>query len=170
MRFSKLVPKWIYDYELNHATKGDKFTYDGHVCRAKVVDIYDGDTLTLVFRYGGKLQQHSCRMLGYDSPEMKPPKSDPGRDKEIKAANEAKVALSNIIADKVVRIKCGDFDKYGRILVTIWVKPGSCRSCCLRRMNVNEWMIENGYGNPYSGGTKTKFKEKEKITYPALTN
>lgn len=157
MKIYKAIPKWIYDYELQHAQKGEKFTYQGHKCKAKVVDIYDGDTLTLVFRYGGKLQQHSCRMEGYDSPEMKPPKTQQNRDREITAANKAKDALSNIISDQIVNIECGQFDKYGRILITIWVKQKTSWSFCRPRINVNQWMIANGYGVSYNGGTKTKY-------------
>jgi endonuclease YncB( thermonuclease family) len=158
MKVYKVIPKWIYDYELHHATKGDKFTYQGQKLKAKVVDIYDGDTLTLVFRYGGKLQQHACRMEGYDSPEMKPPKSQTNRDREITAANKAKVALSNLVSNRVVNIECGQFDKYGRILITIWIKPQTKWSLCKPKFSVNKWMIENGYGLPYDGGTKRNFQ------------
>jgi endonuclease YncB( thermonuclease family) len=163
MKLYQLIPKRIYDYELRNAKKGEKFTYQGHNCKAKVVDIYDGDTLTLIFRYGGKLQQHSCRMLGYDSPEMKPPKNQSNRDKEIIAANKAKDALSRMLSNRLIDVHCGQFDKYGRILITIWINPPGC---CKQPINVNQWMIENGYGIPYEGGTKVPYQEQ--ITYPKI--
>lgn len=50
-----LLPTSIYDYDLHHAVKTKAFSYEGLTLRAKVVDIYDGDTVTLVFRYRGRL-------------------------------------------------------------------------------------------------------------------
>ena len=39
---------------------------------AKVVDVYDGDTITVSIINNCTIQKHKLRMLGYDSPEMKP--------------------------------------------------------------------------------------------------
>lgn len=164
----KIIPKWIYDHELSTCQKAEKFSYKGLHFKAKVVDIYDGDTLTVVFRYNGKLQQHSCRMLGYDSPEMKPPKTQVNRDLEIAAAIKAKTALSNIILNRVIDIQCDQFDKYGRILITIMIRPPTSICChyCTPKINLNKWMIDQGYGIPYTGGTKVAF---DTITYPNLS-
>ena len=38
------------------------------------------------------------------------------------------------------------FDKYGRILVNVYKN----------KIDINQWMINNGYGYPYFGGTKKK--------------
>lgn len=163
LHWHDFVPKCLYDFELRSACKGEKFTYRGYRCKAKVVDIYDGDTLTLVFRHRGHLEQHSCRMVGYDSPEMKPPKSDPNREREIAAAKRARAALQGMVSDGLVRVECGDFDKYGRILVTLYVRDPQAGGCpgfgiCGRpaEIEVNRWMVEEGHGIPYDGGTKRK--------------
>jgi len=149
----------VYDRELRHTTKGQKFSYKGLKFNAKIVDVYDGDTLTVVFRYRGELQQHSVRMIGYDSPEMKPPKTKPDREHEIAAAKEARKALMTITgfdeqSTHLVSIECHAFDKYGRILVNLYTKRRnrwwSWREC----INVNQWMIDRGYGVPYDGGSK----------------
>lgn len=162
MHWLNLVPNRIYDHALRQAVKGKKFTYDGMVIKAKMVDIYDGDTLTLVFRYRGQLQQHSCRMLGYDSPEMKPPKSNPDREAEMAAAREARQALKDLLEKHtVLKVECGKFDKYGRILVTLYVpdRTGLLGLVgCGGSINVNQWMVDSGYGVPYDGGTKVKRK------------
>ena len=52
--------------------------------------------------------------------------------------------LREKILGKVVTIKCEDFDKYGRLLVTI----------LLEDLSVNQWLIDNGYAFAYDGGTK----------------
>ena len=155
MKLQKLIPKFIYDYDLRNATKNKNFSYDGLILKGKVVSVYDGDTCTIVFRYQNKLQQHSCRMLGYDSPEMKPPKKQANRDLEILAAHEAKQALEDQVSrSTLVNVHCHGFDKYGRILVTLYTR----RWFGLRKgYNINEWMLANSYGYSYDGGTKKIF-------------
>ncbi len=66
--------KPCYDLELRNSVRGKNSNFAGKKFKCKVVNVYDGDTCTVVFRHRGKLEQHSVRMLGYDSPEMKPPK------------------------------------------------------------------------------------------------
>ena len=70
-----------YDRKLRSANKDNInfFSFDGKKITAKVVDIYDGDTITVVFRDGGRLIKHRVRLIGYDSPEMKPLLSHPNR-------------------------------------------------------------------------------------------
>ena len=48
---------------------------------------------------------------------------------------------------QLVFLKCGEFDKYGRLLGTIYVNQTDEKS-------VNDLMIENGYAYEYHGGTK----------------
>ena len=137
------------DLELAAATRMKDFTFDGQNFDAKVIDVYDGDTIRIIFRLDGKLVQFVARMAGYDSPEMKPLKSNPNRDAEKAAAIIAKNALSGRIINKVVQVYCGTFDKYRRILVTIFINGE----------NINEWMLKNKFGYPYQGGTKVPFSE-----------
>jgi len=89
-------------------------------------------------------------MLGYDSPEMKPSLKHDNRDIEMESARQAKEALKEHIYNKIVILHCDKFDKYGRLLGTIY----TCGTCCNPPININEWMIENKYGYPYDGGTK----------------
>jgi len=115
----------------------------------KIVNIYDGDTCTIVIKNNGKLQKYKVRMNGYDSPEMKPKKNIVNRDQIKKNALEAKNALKNKINDKLIIIDCGDWDKYGRLLGTLYtIKKGK------KNININKWMIDNNYGYEYNGGTK----------------
>jgi len=135
------------DEELKNASRVDDFSFNGLVCVAKIVDIYDGDTLRAVFRDGnGKLIQYKIRLIGYDSAEMKPLKSDPNRVAIKDKAKKAKEALSSKVNDLVI-MKCGNFDKYGRILAYLYTKSGE---------NINQWMMDNHHGIPYDGKTKKK--------------
>jgi endonuclease YncB( thermonuclease family) len=61
--------------------------------------------------------------------------------------------LKERIENKILLIKCGEFDKYGRLLVEIYENNGELFS-------INNWLIENNYAKPYDGGTKEEwFKE-----------
>ena len=115
----------------------------------KIVNIYDGDTCTIVIKNQGQLQKYKVRMNGYDSPEMKPKKNILNREKIKEKAIEAKNALKNKINDKLIIIECGDWDKYGRLLGTLFtIKRGK------KDININKWMINNNYGYEYHGGKK----------------
>lgn len=128
------------------AVCGQDFTFNGKQFLAKIVDYYDGDTVRAVFMFGDQMMQYKCRMIGYDSPEMKPLKSNPDRLKIKADALTAKKALIDKIGDELVTIECGEFDKYGRILVTIILRSTG--------ENINQWMLDNQYGVVYNGGAK----------------
>ena len=140
--------------ELMEAKLTDDFSFKGMRFLAKVVDFYDGDTVRVVFRFQGGLIQYRVRMAGYDSPEMKPPKAKPNRDAEIAAAHAARAALIAKVANDLVYIECGPFDKYGRLLVTMYKRNGTKNG-----ESLNEWMVANRHGVPYDGGKKTQFEE-----------
>ena len=58
--------------------------------RAKVVDVYDGDTITIVIFNKGGVEKYKLRMYGYDSPEIKPKLDMLNRKQEIENAKAAK--------------------------------------------------------------------------------
>jgi len=138
--------------------KGEDFSFKGMRFLAKMVDCYDGDTLRMAFIYNDITMQYSVRMLGYDSPEMRPPKSNSNRDEEVAAAKIARDALKTKIGDGLVYMVCGKFDKYGRPLVTLHMRNGSENG-----ENINEWMMVNKYGTPYAGGKKMIWSAPEII-------
>ena len=129
--------------------KTPKFSLDGEIKVCKVVDIYDGDTCRVVFNHNGIINKWNIRMNGYDTPEMRPSKSLPNRDEIKKKAIESKMYLKSLIMneEQLVYLKCGGFDKYGRLLGEIYVNKEDI-------LSVNQQMINNNYGYEYHGGTK----------------
>ena len=92
-------------------------------------------------------------MNGYDTPEMRPSRSKPNRDIEIAAAKAAKRYLMSLVMEspnQIVYINCKDFDKYGRLLASIYIHPEDT-------VSVNEMMVQKGHGYIYDGGTKRVF-------------
>ena len=115
----------------------------------KVVDVYDGDTITIILINKCGYEKHKLRMYGYDSPEIKPLKNKKNRDTEIKNALKAKNFLSKQILNKIVIFESKGYDKYGRLLGNIYL-----RRYFKTNININQLMIEKGFGYPYFGGTK----------------
>ena len=121
-----------------------QFGFDGETKKAKVVSVYDGDTIKVVFPFLRKLYKFNCRILGVDTPEIRTRNKD---EKEfgLKVRDE----LRKKILNKVVTLKCGEFDKYGRLLVNIKLSDEE---------TIKDWLINNNYAFAYDGGTKKKWK------------
>ena len=137
------------DSQLYSAQVSNDFSLDGIECRARVESVYDGDTIRLIIIhpiFNNKSTKHKVRIMGYDSEEIRQPKSDPQREVKKKRAYEAKAALERLILGKIVKVKFGKDDKYGRPLADITI--GS--------IPVSAYMINNSYGLPYDGGKKTE--------------
>ena len=125
------------------------FTFDGLKCYGKVVDVYDGDTFKVCIIYNNKIIKINCRALGYDCCEMKPKLNIKNREEHIKKAKKAKENFISLVKTKnnLVYLNCHKFDKYGRVLVTLYTNKFSKKS-------INDIMIETGHGIPYDGGKK----------------
>ena len=127
----------------------DIFSYDGHEFSAKVVKVYDGDTITVVF-YDNGYKKFNMRMNGYDSPEMKPLKNIENRDLHIHAATSARDYLARLILGKVVKIRLQKFEKYGRLLGEV-----------IYHVNVNDLMVDVIKCKKYDGKKKTDYSVNE---------
>jgi endonuclease YncB( thermonuclease family) len=122
-----------------------RFNFKDKFFNAKCVKVYDGDTITVVFMVFGELYKFSIRMSGYDSPELRSRNPDTIRNElETKWGYESRDFLSELILNKIVLLKCENYDKYGRILGTIE----------LNGVNINNIMLTRGYCRQYDGGHK----------------
>ena len=120
------------------------FSFENEQIQAKVVSVYDGDTVKCVFPSNGKMYKWNCRLTGVDTPELRTLCKV-----EKKFGYEVRDYLREKILNKVVTLHCGNFDKYGRLLVTIQYDD------CM----VNQWLIDNNYAFSYDGGTKKKWSD-----------
>jgi len=131
----------------------DYYTLDGLYTPCIVVDVYDGDTCTVILLDNHNTPyKYKVRMSGYDSPEMKPPLKDPNRDIEIKNAKAAKKRLEELVDmgnNTIIYIDCGKYDKYGRLLGVLYRTKRAL-------LSVNIEMINEGHGYLYDGGKKNK--------------
>lgn len=144
-----------------------KFDLEGIEGKFYVDSVYDGDTITLmigtkihIFETIGVNQVNldsdsnksntiyfnkvRVRLMGIDTPELRPKKNIPNRNEHIEKAKLAKEFLSNLVLNKSIKVKFLHNDLYGRPLVYLY----------LDNVCINDLMIENGYAKKYNGGTK----------------
>lgn len=112
---------------------------DNKTVEAKIISVYDGDTVKAIFPLNGTLYKWNCRLIGIDTPEIRT--SD---RLQKKFGYEVRDHLRTKILNKVVTLKCQDLDKYGRLLTEIFIND----------QNINQWLIDSGYAFAYDGGTK----------------
>lgn len=116
------------------------FAFDNIRVQAKILDVYDGDTVTAAFEtLGAGIYSHKVRMLGIDTPEIRTKNLQ-----EKKAALKAKEYLNNLLLNNIVLLHIKSTDKYGRILATIFVD----------KLNINEHMVLAGHARVYDGGKR----------------
>jgi micrococcal nuclease len=131
-------------------TKNTKrFTFDGSRFLCKCIKVYDGDTITVAFKpfqinNDENIYKYSIRLSGIDTPEIRTKNID-----EKKKAIEIRDILKEKILNKFIYIQCGKFDKYGRLLGYVFYDD----------ININEWLVNEGFANKYDGGTKDEFKK-----------
>jgi endonuclease YncB( thermonuclease family) len=113
-----------------NATK--PFSLAGRDTLARVVSVHDGDTLTAVLPFAGGFHRFAVRLEGIDACEVT---SKAPANKRLAALARARLCalISGCIgcigcirdADferrvHLVRLECGGFDKYGRILASVF--------------------------------------------------
>jgi len=140
----------LYDACLKRQTNKMKLYQLQGNYRCKVVDVYDGDTVTIILINKFGFEKHKLRMYGYDSPEIKPKHDIPNREAEISKAKAAKQFLSDLVLNKITIFESMGYDKYGRLLGKLYLKE----SCLKSKMEINQYMIDNHHGYTYYGGTK----------------
>ena len=135
---------------LNSKTKENTeyMTLENNEYQAKIVYIYDGDTMHVVFKEFDNYFRWNCRISGVDTPELRT-KNEREKEMGYKVRDE----LRKLFMNKIVKIKCGEFDKYGRLLIDVYV-PDGIRSENKTEQMLSEWLIENKYAYAYDGGTK----------------
>jgi len=143
----KLYYRWKYR---NYDRTTKFYTLNKFNTWAKIVHVYDGDTVHAVFTHpdSSKIYKYKIRLAHIDTPEL-----NSKNPKEVKKAKEAKKIVEEMIQDKIVYLELEGEDKYGRLLSNIYIN----------NINLNEFLIEKDYAYRYEGGTKKIFGKKEII-------
>lgn len=127
------------------------FTMKGKKKWCRIVDVYDGDTITILYFndvYCKDIRKEKFRLYGVDTPELKPLKTAENREMIIDKAKEAKNYLSDLILNKTVYISFTEEEKYGRRMGTIYLSNSPYEK------SVNDLLVEKGHAKKYYGGKK----------------
>jgi endonuclease YncB( thermonuclease family) len=141
------IKKYYYKWKYRNYNKLTKFyTLNKINVWAKIVHVYDGDTVHAVFSLpnSSTIYKYKLRLAHIDTPELKSKNIN-----EIKKAKEAKKVVEDMILDKIVYLELEGEDKYGRILANIYIN----------NINLNQHLIDNKYAYKYEGGKKIKFSK-----------
>lgn len=140
-------------------------TLEGIFTPVRVVDVYDGDTLTVVVPFKGDYFKYTCRMMGIDTCEMKS-KIKENKETAIRARNRvlqllgvpiqdlatplARKKIQGMLNDQIVVawLHCFHFDKYGRLLADVHCVADKDSKC------VSKILIEEKLAYEYFGETK----------------
>lgn len=115
----------------------------------RVIDVFDGDTITILyFSDEYILRKERFRLYGIDTPELKPLKTAENRQQLIQKAKEARDFLSSLILNKTIYIVFNQEEKYGRRMGNIYLTNNT------QEKSVNDMLIENGHAKKYYGGKK----------------
>jgi len=162
----------------------NNFSLKGKEFYCKIVNVYDADTCRAVFFLNGDLVKYTIRLKGVDSPEIRPPSRDKYRHFQIAAAKQSRNRLIQLCTDcqleieselskskiqklindnkKIIKIKCEEFDKYGRLLASLYTNNDRYSVHQEEKkhnelFNINLKLIDEGFAYEYDGGTKKKF-------------
>lgn len=135
--------------ELNNINDAPEFSkcLQDKIVTAKIVSVYDGDSIKAIFQFNNTYLKWNCRLDGIDTPEIRTRNL-----KEKEYGLYVRDRLRELILNKIVTLKCGELDKYGRLLVNIYIDNN--------KKSVNEWLINEKYGQVYTGGKKKSWDEK----------
>lgn len=115
----------------------------GMILHGKVISIHDGDTLRIaILDERGIVSKVTCRMYGYDSPELKKDKFANDAKEQLLAECTSNGALAQ--NTKLLKVHFLGHDKWGRELVTLHDEKGC----------INERLLKCQYNVRYLGGKK----------------
>ncbi len=137
-----------------------ELTIQGVKTWAKVLSVYDGDTMTVALPIRNSVFKFQVRVNGIDTPEMKGPhktQAYAARNRLLQLCGLT-IALDDMSSAKQVQtmlettpvfvwLECGAPDKYGRTLADVYASPETVES-------YSTIMIKEGHAYAYDGGTK----------------
>jgi endonuclease YncB( thermonuclease family) len=144
----------------------------------RVVNIIDGDSLSIILPIFNNYYKFNIRLNGIDTCEIKSK-----HEETKKKALKARISILNLITNQnysetltkheikdildkyviLVWVECLNFDKYGRLLANIY-QLDKLSICKLENsLSLSEYLLQNKLAYEYSG--KTKLSEDDQLLY-----
>ena len=129
---------------------------------AKIIDVHDGDTCTVIFEYGNTFFKTKIRCNGIDTPEIRPSKNNPNRELEKQAAEHIRNKVKYHVEDKILNIKLIKHDKYGgRYEGEIYLEKDVIEPFPHDVKTLADYLLYKKYGRKYEGSKKEPWSKKE---------
>ena len=148
-----------YTLENFDHTTIDFIPHRKEIIDARVIDCYDGDTLTLLYSYGEEFLKTKIRVIGIDTPEIRVLGALKGTsigNLEQEAAVHVKNDVKNLVENKILKVRMDKFDKYGgRINGVIFLPPETGYN------TLTDYLIAKRYAKQYSGNKKEEWTREE---------
>ena len=123
---------------------------------ALIYDVYDGDTCSVMFRFGGEFLKYKIRVLGVDTPEisMRGEKNNtPIGDFEEEVGKYIRDKVKDLIEGRECDVIFDKWDKYGgRVNGTIFIDGD---------VTLTDYLLEKGYAKPYDGKKKEDWTREQ---------
>jgi endonuclease YncB( thermonuclease family) len=120
-----------------------KFSFKNYKTLIKIIRVIDGDSVVAIFKFNNQFYKYNFRINGIDTPEI-----NSKNEYEKKKGIDTKIYVQNLLINKILFAEFLDFDKYGRILLNLYLNSNE---------NISEHLINGGYANKYDGGGKSSW-------------
>lgn len=139
------------------------FSLEGIFTIGKVVNAYDGDTCKITMLFEESMYKFNCRLLGINAPEIIS-KDEETKKQAVRSRNRLIQLVSGEPLDldsgpskkelqkfmnrnqKLIYLKLGKFDKYGRLLVVLFEHQDKLDF----KSSINQILIRENLAVPYS--------------------
>lgn len=126
---------------------------------AKVLDVYDGDTIWVAYLnpYLNVPIKSKVRLTRINAPEIRGKSGESAKDKKDRstAANKSKDMVSYIVHGKIIKLNVLGLDKYSRLLCDVlvpeeeWVKTGLEGEVVNKYVDLSNFLLKGGYAVEY---------------------
>lgn len=153
----------------NYGLKTPRFTLNNLKTYGRLVDIIDGDSLTVVLPIYDNYFKFNVRLNGIDTSELHSDNDDlrhfaeNAKNKLVKIILEQDVLtkhqIQKFLEDKliVVWLECLEFDKYGRLLANVYCFNKDTNEYDI---SLSQYLLDNKYAYSYNGGKKRSESEQ----------
>ena len=126
--------------------------HQGKRIRVQVVNVYDGDTCTILVPIDQSFLKLNLRLQGVDCPEMAPARTRLGQ-MEARVATRVRDHVAGLIDQREFTAQLDQWDKYGgRALGQLWLS---------REQTLNEYLLAHGLAKPYDGRARSAWTRAE---------
>lgn len=133
------IPSKIEDYN-----NIPLFSFKNVYTKGYITEVYDGDTVTIVFKYHNELIKVKCRLYGINCPEI--------RTRDMREKEEGLLSrdyLRTLILHKWIYIKLDKFDNFGRTLGLLFLNNVNPQEKDLFKLSINNHLVINNFAKLY---------------------